>query len=37
MDQVSQVLAFRFMGMPFQVWFGLGAMLVVLLLIFASG
>jgi hypothetical protein len=37
MDQVSRVLAFQFMGMPIQVWFGLAAMLLVMLLIFASG
>jgi carbon monoxide dehydrogenase subunit G len=33
----ARVLAFNFLGFPLQVWFGLGAMLVVLLLIFASG
>ncbi|PWS34023.1 carbon monoxide dehydrogenase [Falsiroseomonas bella] len=32
-----RVLTSNVLGMPFQVWFGLGAMLVVLLLIFASG
>ncbi|WP_137177538.1 carbon monoxide dehydrogenase subunit G [Roseomonas sp. AR75] len=37
MDQVSGVLASQPLGMPFQVWFGLGAMVVVLLLLFAAG
>jgi carbon monoxide dehydrogenase subunit G len=32
-----RMLTSNFLGFPFQVWFGLGAMLVVLLLIFASG
>jgi hypothetical protein len=32
-----RLLTSNILGMPFQVWFGLGAMLVVLLLIFASG
>jgi hypothetical protein len=37
MDQVSRLLSCQFMGMPAQVWFGLGAMLLVLLLLFAVG
>jgi hypothetical protein len=37
LDTAARVLTSNFMGFPFQVWFGLGAMLVVLLLIFASG
>lgn len=37
MDKVSQLLAMRVAGFPVQVPLGLGAMLVVLLLIFASG
>jgi carbon monoxide dehydrogenase subunit G len=37
MDKVSQLLAMKVAGFPIQVPLGLGAMLVVLLLIFASG
>lgn len=37
MDKVSQLLAMQVAGFPVQVPLGLGAMLVVLLLIFASG
>jgi hypothetical protein len=37
MDKVSQLLAMRVAGFPMQVPLGVGAMLVVLLLIFASG
>jgi carbon monoxide dehydrogenase subunit G len=37
MDQASRLLATNFLGFPPQVWLGLGAMLIVLLLIFVSG
>jgi carbon monoxide dehydrogenase subunit G len=37
MDQVSRLLSMQFMGMPAQVWFGIGAFVVILLLLFAKG
>jgi hypothetical protein len=36
MDQVSRLLSCQFMGLPVQVWFGIGAMVVILLLLFAG-
>jgi hypothetical protein len=36
MDQVSRLLSSQFMGLPVQLWFGIGAMVVILLLLFAG-
>jgi carbon monoxide dehydrogenase subunit G len=36
MDQVSRLLSCQFMGLPAQLWFGIGAFVVILLLLFAG-